>query len=312
MKKRSPFLLGALLLVWGVNAQQPASSMFEPFKGDGFYWYKKQVDPEVVKPEEPPKPVAAPATPAKPVKKLPSAMSTEWLRENMPKLRDIAIDNPTKENVANYMYAQRVVLDKSQNFASAVKEVVATDPFLDENNRVPFSQYAQVFQLREISKAKVDILNHLSNLTGIWVFVDTPDKCSGCESYVNDVLVGGNGVPGIATQHKFHFKKIYVNTPEGKLAAENLKLKVTPTTVLVSPPNNFFLVSQGLMAQDQLVDRIVVAAKSQDLLPKSLLERVDPYSKGVMSGSDFDGFSPTASPSDVMKNMRERINGEKK
>lgn len=302
------FLLGLFvaLALPALGQPRPAESQFQPFRGDGYYWYKK--DPE---PVEPP--------PAKPKEKEPSAgpksevkpLSQAWLRENLPKLLDAAVDNPTQENVANYMYAQRVLLDKSQNFSEKVRDVVATDPFLDENNRVPIAQFAQADFARGLQRGQDEVLKHLAGKAGIWVFVDEPSKCSACEGYVRDVLIGSGAAKGLASQHGFNFRKIDVSTEAGRNAAKRLNLKVTPTTVLVVPPSGFYLVSQGLMSQTQLADRLMIASRASGQLPRELLEKVNPYNKGVLTPGDMEGIGSGAQPSDVMKTLRQRIKGEK-
>ena len=304
-------LLGVVSAIFGSANAEPSArtfNQFEDFKGDGYYWYKQ--DPEQVAPKvELPKP--SQATPAAPAKADVKPLSAEWMRANMPKLLDTAVDNPTKENVANYMYAQRVLLDKSQNFSEKVKEVVATDPFLDENNRVPIAQFAQPGFVRGVKAGQDEVLNYLGTKGGIWVFVDGPDKCSACADYVSNILVGADHAKGVASQYNFHLRKININTAAGKIAAKRLNLKVTPTTVLVLPPNGFYLVSQGLMSQTQLSERLMIAAKASGSLPKDLEEKVNPYSKGVLTTEEMGGLTPSDSPSDVMQTMRERIKGEK-
>jgi len=141
------------------------------------------------------------------------------------------------------------------------------------------------------------------------VFVDEPDKCSACETYVQNILVGSKANKGIATLHKFDFRKINVRTPEGQAAAKRLNLKVTPTTMLVIPPKSFYLVSQGLMSQPALTDRLLIAAKTGGHLPKEYLERVNPYDKGVLTTDDLNGVAPSNDPAAVMKSMRDRIKG---
>ena len=284
-------------------------SQFAPFKGEGYYWY--QQDPEEDPPPkiEPPKPLA-PAPAPKASEPPPKALSVAWLKINLPRLLEVATDHPTPENVANYMYAQRILLDKSQAVADASKEVVAADPFLDENNRFPVAQYAQLDFLRTAKKGQDSVLAHLGKTSGIWVFVDTPDKCSACEDYVKNVLLGYKGSPGIATQFGFNFRKIYINTPEGKVAAKKLNLKVAPTTVLVMPPSEYFLVSQGLMGQSTLSDRLLLAGKMSGTLPSEMLALVNPYSKGVLTSEEINADLKGQEPSDVMKNLRERIKGK--
>ncbi len=286
-----------------VPVEDAQNKGMKDFQGGGYYWYKKN-------PEGPKPPLAEKKknSDAMSASKKPEAMSTEWLRENMPKLRDLAIDNPTRENVANYMYAQRVVLDKAQNFSQAVKEVVATDPFLDENNRLPAAAYAQVSQMRDIKKGKEDVLNHLATKGGIWVFTDTSDKCSACEDYINNTLIGTPGAEGLVAKYKFDFKKIYVRTEEGRAAVKRLDLKGTPTTVFVVPPSGIYIISQGLMAQDGIFERMLVASKAYGIMDKEFIDKANPYGVGVLTTDDLSGFSADASPSDVITNLRSKIN----
>jgi conjugal transfer pilus assembly protein TraF len=286
-------------------------SQFEDFKGDGYYWYKQEPLPSKPKPVVPPLVAPVPPVAAAPAKEEVRPLSSEWMRANMPKLLDKAVDNPTKENVANYMYAQRVLLDKSQNFSDKVKEVVATDPFLDENNRVPIAQFAQPAFAKGVKDGENEVLDHLGTHAGLWVFIDTPDKCSACEGYVSNILVGSKASKGVATKHGINLRQISVNSAEGKTAAKRLNLKLTPTTVLVIPPNGYFVVSQGLMAQTQLSDRLLIAAKASGTLPKELEEKVKPFSKDLLSTEEINTLPSNESASDVMKNMRERIEGKK-
>ncbi len=303
---QSTFLLGlSLIYVSAADAQPLRASQFEPFKGDGYYWYRQEPEPTAPKPkQEVPKSVVSVAKPG------PKPLSMEWMRENAPKLLDIAANNPTHENVANYMYAQRVILDRSQNFSEQVKTVVAMDPFLDENNRVPIAQFAQPGFLRAIKKGQEEVLQHLAGKAGLWVFVDSPDKCSACEGYVRDVLVGNSSAKGVARQYGFDFRKIDVSTEAGRNAAKRLNLKVTPTTVLVVPPAGYYLVSQGLMSQTQLQDRLLIASKTAGQLPKDLEQKVNPYNKDVLSTEDMNGLTASADPAVVMKELRQRIKGE--
>ena len=304
------FLLGALLCLMGPSFAQddgPRASQFTPFKGDGYYWYK--VDPEdAPKPkEEPPKAVASPA---KPASAPPKAFSGQWLKENMPKLLDAAFDNPTTENVKNYMYAQRVLLDRSQNFSNKVKETVATDPFLDENNRVPLDQYAATAFNRAAEKDKSEVLKYLASKGGFWVFTDEPTKCSACQNFVSNIFIRPNDKFGLITQFGFEFKQISVNTAAGKSAAKKLNLTVTPTAVFVVPPDRYYLISQGLMAQDRLVDRLMIAASSADLLPKRYLEMANPYDKGLLDNTQLQAVPQDDNPSKVMNSLRQVILGK--
>jgi len=304
MKIQSLFLLGVSLALGASMSFAQRASQFAPFEGDGYFWYKVDPDPEPVEKTPPPKPVDAPSTPAE--KKL-KPMSAEWIRANMPVLLDKATDNPTPENVANYMYAQRIVLDKSQRFSQQVRDTVATDPFLDENNRLPLAQFAQIGFMRDESKAKEAALTNLASKSGIWVFVDNSDKCSACKNYVDNIIQSKIG--GIRSKYDFQIRIINVNTTDGRNAAANLNLKVTPTTVLVVPPDGYFLVSQGLMSVSRLEDSLLIAARVKNLVPANLLEKANPNDQGLIETIAYDGFSPSSDPSEVLSAFRKKLSG---
>lgn len=286
MKPVFAMLLGAMAIGHLSAHASEEPSRFIERKSEGWFFYK---DPKELPP--PPPPIIVPPKPVEPAKKAPEKdqqepFSVSWLRENMPKLLDAAIDDPTKENVEAYMYAQRVAMDKSQRYAEMTTRVVAADPFLDENNRVPIATYTKPFFLRNAQAGISDALTHVAKVGGLWVFFDS--KCSFCQPQVNTVQE-------IAKQYGFVTKfismdgKTLPNVPEfvnNTGQASILNLRITPTTVLVVPPNNYFIVSQGMMAQDQLAERIIAAADSNELLPKEIALKIHTYDRGVLTNDD--------------------------
>jgi hypothetical protein len=58
----------------------------------------------------------------------PAPLSAAWLRANLERFRDQAIDDPSPRNVALYLYLQRLVLDKAERFAEATQRAVWADP----------------------------------------------------------------------------------------------------------------------------------------------------------------------------------------
>ncbi|MDN5624120.1 MAG: conjugal transfer protein TraF, partial [Acinetobacter sp.] len=116
-------------------------------------------------------------------------LSAEWLNANMPKMLNKALNNPYDKNgnpsseMEAYMYAQRLALDMSQNFAKSATTLTQTDPFLDETVRVPVDDAAnKVFNIA-LEKDKEEITKHLSQFTGIWFFYDS--TCSFCVAQYN-------------------------------------------------------------------------------------------------------------------------------
>ncbi|MWL91857.1 MULTISPECIES: conjugal transfer protein TraF [Cupriavidus] len=281
-------------------------------KAEGWFWYQ---DPKDEIPPEPPaqQPPAPPqkqdtAKPKKPEKTQDEPFSVEWLRASMPKLLDAAINDPTKENVEAYLYAQRVAMDKSQRYAEMTQRVVAADPFLDENNRVPIAAYTKAFFLRQLGQGTSEALKHIAKVGGLWVFFDS--KCEYCRPQANSVQE-------ISKKYGFITKFISMdgrplpNVPtfaNDNGHAKLLNLRLTPTTVLVVPPNNYFVVSQGMMAQDQLEQRIIIAAESNNLLPPDLAAKIRTYDRGVLSNEDMKkgaGDDPKA----WVKYLKDRLDG---
>lgn len=293
------------------RAQGQAAQKFYQGKADGWYWYKD--------PKEAPKPVLAPnrapqAEAAPKIKNAPSKdaesepFSVRWLQINMPKLHEEAINNPTHENVEAYYYAQRIAMDKSQRYANMAQQVVATDPFLDENNRVPMSTFANPMFLKQVMDDKSEALKHLAKVGGLWVFFDS--TCGFCKPQVFSVNE-------LAKQYGFYTKFISMDgkgIDEVKTfvkdsgQAKRLDLKITPTTVLVVPPNNFYVVSQGLMAQGQLAERLVIVADAQKLFPDEISKKLHVYDRGILTTEDMaDGAGDD--PKSWVRLLKDRLHG---
>jgi conjugal transfer pilus assembly protein TraF len=295
----TPLLMGLAVPAW---ADQSGQAFFQG-KEEGWFWYK---DPKERPVQAPPK--SMPPLPAKPKETEP--LSVEWLKKQMPVLLDRAIDNPTRENVEAYLYAQRLAMDKSQRFAEMSQRVVYSDPFLDENNRVPIASFAKSSFLNGIDQAADAGLKHLATVAGLWVFFDS--RCQHCR-------VHAETIEAMRKKHGFVVKYISLdgkglpNIPAwvpdlGQ--SGTLNVRMTPTTVLVAPPNHFLVVSQGMMAQTQIEERMLVAAESEDLLPQELLAEVRRYDRGVLKAEDTraagaDGDDPVA----WVKLLKDKLKG---
>jgi len=158
---------------------------------EGWFWNKDCVevpDPPIELEKKPEIIVVAPTPKEKPKADIdPSKVpfSVAWLRKQMPIMLERAMDNPSKENVAAYYYVQRVLLDKSQNFAEKAREVTSTDPLLDETNRIPLSTLgAGLFGRLEL-KAHNDALKYLTQKGAIWVFYSS--TCDYCRPQIRAV-----------------------------------------------------------------------------------------------------------------------------
>lgn len=311
----SAALAVSLALAGGaLSASEKDGGGFSAFekKEEGWWWKKDPKEKEILPPKPEPKPEQKPASPGEDTLKdqnqtpVPVPFSSKWLRENLPKLLDKAIDEPTEENLAAYFYAQRVLLDKSQNFAEKARALVMSDPLLDETSRVPMATFARIANMSGSRAARDKALSRLSNVGGLWMFYRS--DCRYCESMADALLSFEAKYKFITTfisiDHKpLKFLKEWVND-EGQ--AKNLGVKITPTVFFVVPPNNYFIVAQGAMSMPELGDRILLAAETNGLLTDEEIRAIYPERRGLLSDEDMkDGA--TTDPKELVKRLRERL-----
>jgi conjugal transfer pilus assembly protein TraF len=278
------WLVLASMAATAAPSEAPAS--FYTNKEDGWFWYE---DPPPER--EAPHPEQAEPAQAPPASG-PPPMSVEWLRTNLPILRDKAIDQPTNENVAAYFYAQRIMMDKAQVFSDKAREVTTTDPLLDENLRVPFASAAKTAQLRNSNESKKAILAAVAEKAGLWFFHD--DTCQYCETQVPvaNRIARLYGIPIVYLSRQGRSVRgldpsIPVRAAEGRF--ERLGVTHTPSVMLLVPPNDYYLIAQGFVSLSSLEERIVNAAHRYGLVDERLYQDAVPTSRGVLQADASSG-----------------------
>lgn len=299
--------LAALLSLSSDPTLAATSSFFGSEPPDGWFWYSVTPDPEPQpepKPEAKPKPKPMPARPpalkkaVAPDPKEPTAYSAVWIRENLPKYLNRAIDNPTRKNVLAYMYLQRLTIDKSQRFADAVEVAVKTTPALDENNRRPISSMGARLANRGADRATKRAMTELSQQLGVWFFYSSGcDYCASQSSVLKGVeeiygipvtaisMDGGSPPPGFAS----------ARSDEGQ--ANRLDIDGPMGLVLVNPKSRKVVpLSHGLLARDQLVSRILLAAKKAGWIDEDAYNRTRPMRADQLLSAGFEGSAETGAP----------------
>ena len=278
--------------------------------GEGYFWYETPPPPaEPVqlekKPEPPPETSQAPEPPANTGTQ---PFSTAWLRDNLPVLLEKAMDSGKREDMEAYLYAQRIALDKAQNFAHLQQLVVKTDPILDENNRMPLDTFIRQTVLATNKEQKDEVTKHLASKGGVFMFFDS--SCSHCEKQFP--VIG-------MLKERYGFETRFVSVDGKPLPGmddwipdtgqfQSLNLKLTPTVVYAVPPNNFYVIAQGAMSASGLVDRLLVVAESEKLISDEMIAAVNPAMRGVARIEDMvDGASDD--PAEWVKLLKERLQG---
>lgn len=281
-----------LLMNPAMSNDREAEERFFEDRERGWHWY--ELMPVEEDPEQDERDKGAEASPRPEDTSEPDGpppMSAEWLRQELPRLRDRAIDSPTRHNVQAYFYAQRIMMDKAQIFANMAQTVTTTDPLLDENLRLPFASAARAATLASAEDAKKEIVEELAQKAGIWVFFD--ETCEFCREQLRPIN-------RFADRHSMEIRiisrqgrqitgvnnRVRVLPDTGQFAT--LGIDFTPAVMLVVPPEGFYIVSQGFIDYASLVDRLVGAAGHYGLIEKDRYLAARPTERGILDASRLE------------------------
>jgi conjugal transfer pilus assembly protein TraF len=260
--------------------------------GDAFVHYQ----PYVVKGKEA-KRSAPPAPAPSAARKDEQKVTVKWLQENYKLLEERAIDDPTDENVAAYLYLRRITMDKSQRFSQKVSEVTNADPLLNENNRIPYAS-AGAQSIRSANRsAQEQAARELAAVGGLVVFVDGSCRFCATQMPILHALHAQYGMEALVVSLDGKRPRGY----EGPIVKDNglyrkLDLKLTPSIVYVARPraykegkdeNQYRVIAQGFYAQDELVKQLAYAGHTTRLLTPATMRDLAVWDRGVTSTDDL-------------------------
>jgi conjugal transfer pilus assembly protein TraF len=267
----------------------------------GWFWYQEPPPP----PKTKPKPAEKEAAPSS----APKVFSAQWIKTNLPEYLEKAVDDPTQKNVSAYMYLQKVMFDKAQNFAETFSQQATFNPALNPTTFAPSDSSSRGVFTQYSAEQKGVAIDALAKRAGLWFFFDS--SCTFCSYQVTQLQP-------LLAMHPFD--TFYISTdgkPLGNLPAgahvlrdtgqaKKLHLVETPAVVLVWPPNNYLVLSQGATTTSSLEDRLLSAASYEHLLPQSILEWTNPYQRGVMTTDQINAATKDgiASPGEISQYVK--------
>ena len=249
-----PFLL---LLIGLLSAMASAEQPWFDRHSEGWFWYEPIMEPE--KEQDKLETQNAKLQP----------LSSAWIRGNIGQYLDKAIDHPSKENVSNYLYLDRLVKEKAERFAHVGKQVIEADPMLDENVRRPISPAAAKIKDDMAYKAREWVLRKISRIVGLVFYYQ--GNCKLCHIQARTVQF---------LSMEYGFELIPVST-DGQLIPElpdsrtersppsTLNILTYPALFLMQPPNNIVLLRQGTTSLTALTERLVDVAYQQGWINKN-------------------------------------------
>lgn len=224
----------------------------------GFNWYP---DPDAPKPPQT-KPKQPPPPPvAKKPKKLEDIDSIKELSKEVDRLRDVAIMQPTEENMIEYLRAKKFVLDKSSMFADVHRRVVWKNPQVDYNVTSPQANFAQADMRIQYNRNSAALMTQLAATHGILFFYRS--DCNFChmqspilrmlqDRYRVEILaISGDGGP------IREFPNARPDNGIGRFVTNGVGIETYPSLYLVSKDQKQVVpLGAGVMAMDEIVDRI--------------------------------------------------------
>ncbi|MBK5962698.1 conjugal transfer protein TraF [Thiocystis minor] len=320
LRRAKPRQTGRALLALGLSGAllaalaQDAPRFYER-SAEGWFWYQAELpvpvpipDPEPVPPITPeplPPSIVADAT-------APPPLSAAWLRANLERYQQQAIDDPSPTKVALYLYLQKIALDKASRFTDAFQRVVQSDPALDETTRQPVGNYANLLN-RVAGQHREAVLKALAGEAGIWFFYRSDCPYCAAQATVLQVLADQQGftVQAIALDGQPLPKALFPDFRRDAGQAERLGVVSTPALFLVRPPAGIVPLAQGLLSLNDLQQRLVLAARDVGWIDEATYARTKPTVADRFLEVAFDApLDVPADPAVFLDQLRARASGD--
>ena len=249
-------MLFFLLYIGLFSAAASADQQWFDRHSEGWFWYERITEPD------------ADENKVNDQSGSHQPLTTAWIRDNIGPYLDKAIDLPSKENVSNYLYLDRLIKEKAERFAYVGKQVIEGDPMLDENVRRPISPAAAKIKDDTAYKAREIILRKIARLAGLVFYYQ--GSCRLCHIQARTVQL---------LSMEYGFELIPIST-DGQLIPElsnsrtewsppaSLNIVAYPALFLMQPPDNIVLIRQGTTSLTALAERLVDVAYQQGWINK--------------------------------------------
>lgn len=258
----------ALLLAMCFHASAEPTFYGDKFRG--WYWFEEPPTEPEEKPQEekPPTPTQQKTEDEKKGDKI--RLDVAWLRSKIPEYQEAAINNPTRENLARYLYTQRYMLDISSRFATKATEFNQFESELDETKRRPMSSFSLNVFKEETKRSISQVIDSINEKTHIWFFFSS--NCAYCKQQlpllkelnirfgVNILAISMDGsvLPGMDDM------EVVVDKTN---VAERFGVTFTPTMFMaLNDGSGFTKIGEGLTTLPLMQDRILLSARLKNVI----------------------------------------------
>ncbi len=264
-----PFVL---LLVGICSATVSAEQQWFSRHSEGWFWYEQIAEPETDENE------------ANDPNERHQPLTTAWIRNNIGLYLDKAIDLPSKENVSNYLYLDRLIKEKAERFAYVGKQIIESDPMLDENVRRPISPAAAKIKDDMAHKAREIILRKVARIAGLVFYYQGSCRLCHIQARTVQLLSMEYDFELIAISTDGQLIPAFPNSRIERSPPASLNIATYPALFLMQPPDNIVLIRQGSTSLTALTERIVDVAYQQGWINESEYQKTR-ITNEVWSGS---------------------------
>ena len=205
--------------------------------------------PKEVKAPPPPEPAVVPSVePVQPY--------TVRMKEKGEQLLSAAMENPTQENVEQYMVHNQLMMQASTDFAEAWQLALMKNPDLESG--VPMVDAVKDIYYEEQARKDDEKLQSLKERAGLFFFYTT--SCPYCPRQAQYLKLFENqtGFEVKAISLDGYILPEYPDAIADNGIATELNVKGVPAIYLALPPNTFERVATGIITPEELKRRLIL------------------------------------------------------
>ena len=219
---------------------------------EGWFWYKEKREKEVKREKDKERKRKDLESPT---------LTVEDIRKKGEELFNRAILDPTPENVLAYMRFQKLILDRSKQFAEVWRTVLWENPELDETVRNPASTLGIQLAGEERKRGMREVIGKIREI-GKLVFFFT-STCPYCkeEGRLLKVFSENYGLGVMAVSLDGGGLEEWKDYVLDNGQARNLGVSEVPALFLLIPPEKVIRIGTGLLTYDELERRLYIVGK---------------------------------------------------
>jgi conjugal transfer pilus assembly protein TraF len=249
-----------------VKLPEVNSRSFFKKRAEGWHWYQSLSDSNIEesKTEEEKKGYGfSPSSAQTPTEKI------EAQRKELETRLHTAILEPNRENIITYILAQKALMDQSQRFSEAWKQVVLTTPSLDETLVHPVNQNARHIYYDEQRRQLFKKIQGLASEYGLFFFFR--QNCPYCHHFAPVVkrFTGKYGwfVLGISLDGGSLPEFPHAKQDNG--IVERLGITHVPALIALHPQTGKLIpLAYGMVSESEIEERIELLTKLSQVEPE--------------------------------------------